>query len=195
MSKKLLLLVFYISFFAPCVLTQNNGQNVSGPCDKVYKTAIRFVVDTPTAHYFSVNPTGGKVIFSRGNLQYCPGKDEWRFALRQFDRCGDGKQAVTPSGLNQTPGYGNTTVFYDSIDYSTKDPTTKSGFREISGIPCNNLLNSKHYNGWIDLFPWATSGHGGKVKDTYACFFYPYEWNYSTINATYNEYGYGPSFD
>ena len=268
------------------------ADTAGSPCDRHYMASLKVLVQSPERHPFSINADGGKVIFSPGNLQYCPARDEWRFALRQFDRVGNGKSihafggaqatiyspadiisklkngedvaglvmkiTVTSSSTTQfsvsnvptgssitlnradnteitnigtydvtivslTAGSTNnsytlvsklytdagtsgssqvfgvndnvTTVFYDSIDYSTKDNTTASGYKEIKGVPCNNLLVSKSYDGWIDLFPWATSGHGRKVKDSLAMFFQPYDLNRTDLGNTYNTYGYGPSFN
>ena len=162
-------------------------------CDRHYEAAIKFLIDTPILHPFSVTENT-KVIFSRGNLQYCPARDEWRFALNQHDRVGNGMQANPPAGTDYaTVNKGITTVFYDSIDYSTKDATTSSGYKEIHGVPCNNSLISENYEGWIDLYSWGTSGHGKRVKDAGATYFYPYELNNENV-VSYNVYGFGPSF-
>ena len=172
------------------------ADTAGSPCDRHYMASLKVLVQSPERHPFSINADGGKVIFSPGNLQYCPARDEWRFAVRQFDRVGNGKSLYAPEGLQASGMNGNvTTVFYDSIDYSTPDPSTPSKFKEIKGVPCNNLLVSKSYDGWIDLFPWATSGHGRKVKDSLAIFFHPYDLNRTDLGNTYNTYGYGPSFN
>ncbi len=168
----------------------------SSPCNRHYITSLKVLVNKPTTHLFTINATGGTVIFSSGNLQYCPARNEWRFALRQFDRVGNGKSLYAPEGLQASGINGNiTTVFYDSIDYTTSDPSTASGFKETKGVPCNNLLMHKKYEGWVDLFSWGTSGHGRKVGDEYAIYFYPYELNGTNFNGNYNNYGYGPSYD
>ena len=197
MKKNLLfcLVILLVSFagqaFAQTATTDKFG--IEG-CERHYQSAVKFIVDTQVVHPFSVSNTS-KVIISRGNLQYCPARDEWRFAERQFDRCGNGKAAYPPAGPDYaTAERGITTVFYDSIDYSTKDATTKSGYKEIHGVPCNNLLVSKNYQGWIDLFAWGTSGHGKRVGDQYALYFHPYDLNNADVNPTYNRYGYGPSY-
>ncbi len=164
-------------------------------CNRYYESAVKFMVDTPVVFPFTINSTGARVIFSSGNLQYCPARDEWRFALRQFDRVAHGKSRYAPEGLQASGMAGNaTTVFYDSIDNTTTDPTTPSGFKEIKNVPCNNLLASKTYRGWIDLFPWGTSTQGHQVNDKGAAFVYPYNCNQSNLNNPYNTYGFGPSY-
>ena len=191
MKKGLFLVLLGLSVF----LTAVHAAQADG-CNRHYQSAVKFVVDTPVVHPFSINNRGASVIFSSGNLQYCPARDEWRFALRQFDRVGKGKSVYAPEGL-QTSGNdvndNGTTVFYDSIDYSTKD-NTPSGFKEIKGVPCNNTLISKTYKGWIDMFAWGTSGNGRAVGDANTLFFYPYELSSENLGSEFNAYGYGPSF-
>ena len=155
------------------------ADTASNPCDRHYRAAVKFIVDTPNVHPFSTSSNGGAILFASGNLQYCPAKDEWRFALRQFDRCGNGM-------------VGKSTVYYDSIDYSTPDNTTKSGFKEIPTL-CNNMLGAKSYEGWIDLMGWGTSTLGKKVGDPFAIHFYPYECDKTVVNGDFNEYGFGPT--
>lgn len=156
------------------------ADTASNPCDRHYRAAVKFIVDTPNVHPFSTSSNGGAVLFASGNLQYCPAKDEWRFALRQFDRCVNGE-------------VGKSTVYYDSIDYSTPDNTTKSGYKEIPTL-CNNFLASKSYEGWIDWMGWGTSTQGRKVGDPFTTHFYPYECDSTAVNGTHNRYGYGPMF-
>ena len=38
---------------------------------------------------FTINKQGDKVVFSRGNLQYQPSTNTWRFAEHQYDFVGD----------------------------------------------------------------------------------------------------------
>ncbi len=191
--KKGLFLVLGLSV----LLTTAHAAQADG-CNRYYQSAVKFIVDTPTVHTFTVSESGRQVTFSAGNLQYCPARDEWRFALRQFDRVGNGKSVYAPEGLKTAGTNVNdnvTTVFYDSIDYSTPDPSTPSKFKEIKGVPCNNLLVSKKYGGWIDVFAWGTSGHGRRVGDSLAMFFNPYDFSDAKINNEHNVYAFGPSFD
>ncbi len=124
----------------------------------------------PVLHPFTINDEGGKVLLAPGNLQYCPERDIWRFAERPFDRCGVGGD--------------------ESTVYWSKEGTT---------VKCNNKERSKDYGGWLDMFMWATSGHGEQVGDKYAKWFYPYEYvawsSGKEVNEQYNLYGIGPSVD
>lgn len=51
-----------------------------------------------------------------------------------------------------------------------------------NGVKCDNALANAHYNGWIDLYGWATSGysHGG------TCY---YPWSPSADPSDYYAYG------
>ena len=109
---------------------------------------------------FSVSESA-QVYFSQGNLQYQASTGIWRFAEHQWDYVG-----------GTEPEYG----IYGNV-------------YEL-GVRCDNTLISQNYDGWIDLFPWATSGHGRKVKDSLAIFFHPYDLNRTDLGNTYNTYGY-----
>ena len=61
---------------------------------------------------FTINDSGDKVYFSKGNLQYRPSTKTWRFAEHQFDYVGTANENI-----------------------------------------------GAEYDGWIDLFSWATSGY------------------------------------
>ena len=101
---------------------------------------------------FTINENGDKVYFSQGNLQYQASTNNWRFAEHQWDFVGSTKD----SGYEAEPGG---TV-----------------------VGSSNHLISSTYNGWIDLFGWATSGynHG-------AVCYQPWSNSYGTEN--YSAYG------
>ena len=80
---------------------------------------------------FTINDQGGKVYFSKGNLQYQASTNTWRFAEHQWDHVG-GKY-----GLN------------DNVRYWGNVPES------------DNTLASSNYSGWQDLFSWGTSGWSG----------------------------------
>ena len=82
-----------------------------------------------------------QVYFSRGNLQYNPSLDLWRFAERQMDYVGDDNYYIYPT-----------------------------------------------YQGWIDLFGWATSGWDNGNQ-----YYQPY--NYERDTCSLQGYGYGPLCD
>ena len=83
-----------------------------------------------------------RVRFSRGNLQYNPARNEWRFANRQFD---------------------------------------------IIGI--NNMKNSEHYAGWIDLFAWGTSGYRYRPPYFFAMLNTAYGRGKRNIEGTHYDWG------
>ncbi len=62
----------------------------------------------------------------------------------------------------------------------------------VNSVKSNNANASSTYSGWIDLVGWGTSGYH-KPGDTYSTRNRPYETAATTIDISYNYYGYGPS--
>lgn len=185
------------------------------PCNKHYETAIKFTVDTPVIHPFTVSKnttTGkiGKVIFSPGALQYCPSyqhivptatgqrcetiSDFFRFAIHQYDRCTNGIEVNDWSNGN---------VWYDSVVkadapsylggdsfYYVKRKCTNAK-DAVLGTP-NGITNS--YHGWNDIFVWGSSCQGLRANDPFTYQFKPYECSKTSTGNAANPYGIGPSF-
>ena len=84
---------------------------------------------------FSVDDSGTKVRFSKGNLQYRASTNTWRFAEHQYDYVG---------GKNSSSG-----VEYGNVYYTAGGERKKASNGDISPT----------YEGWIDLFGWGTSNH------------------------------------
>ena len=63
---------------------------------------------------------GVKVVFAPGNLQYCPSRDEWRFAEHQYDMIGydNDKTSETYSGYIDLFGWG-TSGYHSCVPYLT----------------------------------------------------------------------------
>lgn len=95
-----------------------------------------------------------QVFFSKGNLQYQASTGTWRFAEHQWDYVG---------GTQNGQEYG--TVYEN-------------------GVKCDNSLISPAYNGWIDLFGWATSGWNNNNQ-------YYHPWDTENTGWTVDGYGYG----
>lgn len=119
---------------------------------------------------FSVSPTK-KVRFSKGNLQYN--------AALGSHQCADG---TTQQGTWRFAEHQ-----WDYVGDATK------GTVYANGIKCNNALISSSYNGWVDLFGWATSGYDNTTNDANAINYHPWDTISHIIDASYNSYGYGPS--
>ena len=98
-----------------------------------------------------------QVFFSQGNLQYQASSNTWRFAEHQNDFVGG-------------------TYYWD--------PTLEYGNVYQNGVKCSNNEISPSYNGWIDLFGWATSGW-----DNNNHYYHPYD--YESTGWTVDGYGYG----
>ena len=105
-----------------------------------YGNEVEFVPDDPFSPWpggaspglFSVSEDR-KVRFSQGNLQYYPDDDIWRFAEKQWDFVGG-------SCFDDNLGEMNVGTVY------------------ADGAKCDNTKVFKYYQGWVDLFGWATSG-------------------------------------
>ena len=88
---------------------------------------------------FSISETR-QVVFSPGNLQYCPKKDIWRFAEKQYDYIGEENIYISQDyeGWIDLFGWGtgnNPTLHtIDTQDYAT---FTDWGINSISGYPQN----------------------------------------------------------
>ena len=100
---------------------------------------------------FSISPTT-KVRFASGNLLYQPSTKTWRLAPRQYDIVG-GECAITNATERaKDPEMAAATKYHGTI------------WEMINGVrtKCTNDNNHKaDYAGWIDLFPWGTSGWYG----------------------------------
>ena len=110
------------------------------------------IMDGAVKGLFSVSENH-KVYFSKGNLQYQASTNTWRFAEHQWD-------------------------FVGGIDHFSNE---ESGNVYQNGVKCSNNTPSSTYEGWIDLFGWATSGfyHDGVCH---------YPWTYSQTSG-YVAYG------
>ena len=86
--------------------------------------------------------SSGKVLFSKGNLQYRASDSTWRFAEHQYDWVGT---TTIVSGMPVQLG---------SVKNSDNVPM------DTTVHPNKPMADGKRklYNGWIDLFGWGTSG-------------------------------------
>ncbi|MBR6992352.1 MAG: hypothetical protein IKH97_09060 [Bacteroidales bacterium] len=118
-----------VFFAAGCTEKPDNPENPGGETPEEPTVPIGAVDGL-----FTINEQGGKVYFSKGNLQYQASTKTWRFAEHQWDQVG-GKY-----GMN------------DNARYWGNVPES------------DNTLASADYSGWQDLFSWGTSGWSGGVS-------------------------------
>ncbi|MCR5575277.1 MAG: Ig-like domain-containing protein [Bacteroidaceae bacterium] len=96
------------------------------------------------AGLFSINATGNKVYFSKGNLQYLSSTDTWRFAENQWGYIGNTTSNVTPtSGQN---------AWMDLFGWGTKTN------------PTNSSYSGGDYNPWGEWGENAISNGGNTVN-------------------------------
>ncbi len=78
---------------------------------------------------------------------------------------------------------------------NTRPGTWRFAPNQWDTIGSQNSFISSYYNGWIDLFGWATSGYHNS-SDSYNTRYNPYDTANSELSDwTYNTYGYGPSIN
>ena len=92
-----------------------------------------------------------QIIFSKGNLQYHPANDEWRFAPNQWDYIGEDNKNINNSydGWIDLFGWGtgNSPTDYSSTDSQYTYSFTDWGINEIEGDSANTwrTLNATEY--------------------------------------------------
>lgn len=129
----------------------------------------------------------------------------------------EGKTVAFASGNLQ---YNATQGSHYCADGSVQQGTWRFAEHQYDYIGDANSNISQNYDGWIDLFGWGTSGYNNTANDPSALRYQPWEkatssistiptdsvlnceaveitgeceWEYTYADATYNEYGYGPS--
>lgn len=101
--------------------------------------------------FFSINPVE-KVVFSPGNLQYHPAKDEWRFAPAQTEHVGKGNENISP----------NYNDWIDLFGWGTGDDPVKS---------------STNYEDYSTYVEWGDNKIGDDAPGTWRTLSYN-EWYY-----------------
>lgn len=79
-----------------------------------------------------------------------------------------------------------------NLQYQASTKTWRFAEHQWDYMGDANSNISSSYNGWIDLFGWATSGYHDS-SDPYNVNYQPWSTSTSTVNTTYNYVGYGPS--
>lgn len=142
------MLVLNVLFFALSAFAQTKSVAVCYAPDTAQAIIIFTASDRPPIleSEFSISDTT-KVRFASGNLMYQPYTRTWKLAPRQYDIVG-GVQS-----LADVPTSGNRHgTIWETID----------GVR----TRCTNDGNhNKNYKGWIDLFPWGSSGWYGSEPE------------------------------
>lgn len=130
---------------------------------------------------FSISETR-QVVFSPGNLQYCPKKDIWRFAEKQYDYIGEENIYISQDyeGWIDLFGWGTgnnpTLNTIDTRDYTT---FTDWGINSISGYPQNTwrTLTNDEWNYLLFLRPNASAYYTvAQVNGTNGLILLPDNW-------------------
>lgn len=76
-------------------------------------------------------------------------------------------------------------------DGTTKKGTWRFALTQYDVRKTGNDSIGANSSAWIDLFGWGTSGY--HASDSHNTRYYPYSYDTTFVNTTYNTYGYGPS--
>ena len=79
-----------------------------------------------------------------------------------------------------------------NLQYQASTNIWRFAEHQYDYIGSTNKNISSTYSGWIDLFGWGTSGYHDSIDD-YNVRYLPWSSGTSTVNTSYNYYGYGPS--
>lgn len=129
---------------------------------KYYEITVKMASTGILPGKFTINSGGGKVNFSKGNLQYQASTGTWRFAPNQYDMIGSGNANISDSytGWIDLLGWGTgnapTKSSTNSGDYST---FTDWGVNAISnGGNTANMWSTLTKDEWVYLFEHHTKG-------------------------------------
>jgi len=123
---------------------------------------VVFLIDCGTHMYASEGALRGKfaisatdtVAFSRGNLQYQPSTQTWRFAENQWDYVGNGEAG---------------TVYEDGVKSDNSQFYTYT------------YAYGYKYKGWMDLFGWGTGNNPTRGTTSNSDYSTWSEWGYNAI--------------
>lgn len=152
------------------------------------------------ANRFSVSRTK-QVNFSKGNLQYNPSKNKWRFATNQWDYIGDANKNVSSNynGWIDLFGWGTgknpTNTSMNADDYRVFNDWGRNNISGGNGIGWCTLTKSE----WVFLLSQRSTNSGiryalGTVNGVSGIILLPDKWeksnyylkNTNDINAKYN---------
>lgn len=119
-------------------------------------TNFDFVPEGVLSGLFTINSYGTKVRFAKGNLQYQPSTDTWRFAEHQYDYIAQCNQSVDPTTYT---GWLDKFLCGTGNDMSATSATASSSdFIDWGTYPISNggetggLWHTLTYNEWHYLF-------------------------------------------
>ena len=97
----------------------------------------------------------------------------------------NGKFTINSSGAKVYFSNGN-------LQYQASTDTWRFATNQWDYVGVDNANISQTYSGWIDLFGWGTSGYQD-TSDPYNMNYQPWSISTTSVNVTYNYFGYGPS--
>lgn len=119
-------------------------------------TNLDFVPDGTLSGLFTIDENGTKIRFAKGNLQYQPSTDTWRFAEHQYDYIAQCNQSVDPTTYT---GWLDMFLCGTGDDMSATSATaTSADFTDWGSYPISNggetggLWRTLTYNEWYYIF-------------------------------------------
>ena len=119
-------------------------------------TNLDFVPDGTLSGLFTIDENGTKIRFAKGNLQYQPSTDTWRFAEHQYDYIAQCNQSVDPTTYT---GWLDMFLCGTGDDMSATSATaTSADFTDWGTYPISNggetggLWRTLTYNEWYYIF-------------------------------------------
>lgn len=148
--KKLLILLLSATLFMGCGGNKSSQHEVSetsindNGADQIGRS-----VDTPKTNTLPEGSLPGiftvghskKIHFSKGNLQYKPSKNIWRFAKNQYDIIGNANEAISPD-------YDG---FIDLFSWGTSGWKSSETSMGPADIQSNDATNNWGFGPWGDL--------------------------------------------
>lgn len=118
------------------------------------------------------------VRFSKGNLQYNPNADSWRFAEHQYDMCVNANDMQTYyMVLTVDDEY----LFLTSEQFSQLDEDQILYSQEYEYLAYDiSSMYTPDYDGWIDMFGWGTWGDGN-IPYLTSSDYNDYQWEEFTV--------------
>lgn len=128
----------------------------------VASTMMVLATDGALPGRFTINTNGDQVIFSRGNLQYQPSTQTWRFAEHQWDFVGDATNGnVYEGGIKSNNAIVNASYsgWMDLFGWGVGDNPLRISVDDFSGSDIfNDLGRNQISNGGNDENIWHTIG-------------------------------------
>ena len=168
-------------YYARAYATNSNGTAYGNEVSFTTQSYGSIVPEGGVNALFSINGNGGKVWFSKGNLQYQASTGTWRFAENQWDICDANTSehnttdyAEGSSAWIDLFGWGTSGYNHGAVCYQPWENSTNSMNYNVYGQNNSNLYD---YSGKAD-WGYNAISNGGNVENFGWRTLTKDEWNY-----------------